>query len=274
MAAVSPSSRGARTRSRMICGPFISAAATGFSRSRDLKLSIRITSSMRRATNSRVGAGARGFVAEPVEQRRGVDRRERGALRVPAEVVALVAEGGPDGVGGMPDRPGAVGGVVGQGEERRAAPHRLAVAGDELEPAHDRVGHPVAEAQAEQVGAGEVGGELGVLGLVEREREVDAAAREGEARQPRVDAGVLDGVGEGAVGPAVEGDVGQRRGDHRLAGGGEMVLLARPRLVVAYVAHDVGLPRILCGRPVDRPPVRGYIARSCEMTKLWHLERW
>ena len=47
------------------------------------------------------------------------------------------------------------------------------------------MGHSVAEAQAEQVGAGEVGGELGVLGLVEREREVDAAVRTLQAAPER-----------------------------------------------------------------------------------------
>ena len=49
-----------------------------------------------------------------------------------------------------------------QREERDAAADRLAVGGDELEPPHDRVGDAVAEAQAEQVGAGQVLGERGV----------------------------------------------------------------------------------------------------------------
>ena len=113
------------------------------------------------------------------------------------------------------------------------------------------MGDPVAEAQAEEVGGGEVARERGVAGVVEGEKQVDAAAGEGEAGKAGVDAGVLDGVGEGAVGPAVEGDVGQRGGDHRGAGGGEVVVF-RPaglaRIVAAVVllrtgfGHGVRIP--------------------------------
>ena len=182
-------------------------------------------------------AGA--VVAEPVEQGRGIDRRERRALGVPGEVAAVVAERIPDGVGGVPDRPGAVGGVVRQGEERDAAADGLALAGDEFEPAHHRVGDPVAEAQAEEVGGGEILREGGVAIEMVGEREVDPAAREGEAGDRGVDVGVLDGVGEGAVGPAVEHNVRQGRRDHRASRCREMVVLA-PRLI----GHGIDTPRI------------------------------
>jgi hypothetical protein len=116
-----------------------------------------------------------------------------------------------------------------QREERGGAAHRLAVGGDELEPAHHREGDAVAEAQAEKVGRREVGGERGVAGVVEGEREIDAAAREGEAGETGIDARVLDRDGEDAVAPPVEGDVRQRRGDDRGAGRREVVLLGGPR---------------------------------------------
>ena len=130
------------------------------------------------------------------------------------------------------------------GSAKSAAPRRTASrsARDELEPAHHRVGDPVAEAQAEEVGGREVGGELGVARAVEGEREVDPAAREGEAREARIDARVLDRPGQGAVGPAVEGDVRQGGGDHRLAGRGQVIVLARMLGGRVLVGHGVGFP--------------------------------
>jgi small subunit ribosomal protein S21 len=128
---------------------------------------------------------------------------------------------------------------VRQSEERGAAPDRLALAVDQLEPPDDRVRDPVAEAQAEEIGAREVRGQRRVALGVEGERQVDAAAREGEPGEARVDAGLLNGAGERPVGPAVERNMRQRRGDDRAAGGGEMVVLA-----AAIFAHGIATPRI------------------------------
>ena len=137
-----------------------------------------------------------------------------------------------------------------QREERGPPPHRLAVVGDELEPAHHRVAHPVAKAHAEQVRRRQVLYERRVAGVVEGERQVDAAAREGEAREARIDARVLHRMGERTVGPAVEGHVRQRRLDHRRSRRREMVFLGR-----AGFGHGVGLPKFVlsAGGHAGRP---------------------
>ena len=88
--------------------PSASPPRTGCSRIRALTSSICMTLSMRRPMNSRVAEAPGLSSPEPVEQRRGIDRRERRALGVPVEVAAGVAERGPDRVGGVPDRPRAV----------------------------------------------------------------------------------------------------------------------------------------------------------------------
>ena len=170
------------------------------------------------------------------------------------------------------------------GRAKRAAPRRTASrsACDELEPAHHRVGDPVAEAQAEEVGGREIGGERGVALAVEGERQVDAAAREGEAGKAGVDARVLHRLRQRAVGPAVEGHVRQRGGDHRRAGGGEMVVLAGacPEALHGRVVfgHGVGFPlhilRRISEAAVDSAALCRYIAPSCRFSKRMTLERW
>lgn len=88
-------------------------------------------------------------VGQPEQHGGGIDRRERGALGIPVDVVRSVAERPPDRIRRAPDQPDPGCGVLRQREKRRPSADDLPVGA--FQPQPDRPRDPVAEAQGREV---------------------------------------------------------------------------------------------------------------------------
>ena len=109
---------------------------------------IRPTPASRRSRNASVAASSSLAVAQPEQQRRGIDRRQDRALGVPAEIRRAVAGGVPDRI----DRARRAGArpaahCVGSASTASGAAHRLLVRAVLRQPQRDHRAHPLGAAR-------------------------------------------------------------------------------------------------------------------------------